>query len=103
MFSLIKRSSIPANSNIIYTKPVYELKEQVDGKIKRKARLVATDKTEYPKDRTSAPVLMIESRNFLLGLSAQEDEELDTLDISQAYMHAPISKDIPTYNVYIDY
>ena len=97
VFSLIKRSSIPANSNIIYTKPVYELKEQVDGKIKRKARLVATDKTEYPKDRTSAPVLMIESRNFLLGLSAQEDEELDTLDISQAYMHAPISKDIPTY------
>jgi hypothetical protein len=87
-------ATVARGVNIVGTRFVYKLKRNADNTIdKYKARLVAQGYTqEYYWDylQTFAPVNSATTLRFLLIVSLVYGLELDHLDVSVAFLHAPI-------------
>lgn len=88
----------PSNKNIIDSKWVFTLKNDVNGNCtKHKARLVARGfKQEYPNDydKTYAPVARITTFRFLLALSNQFDLLIHQMDVKTAFLNGNLKEEI---------
>jgi len=96
VFSVIK--NIPKNANIVSSKWIFKYKRNAEGNvIKRKARLVARGFTqEYGIDfyETFSPTLKQDSLRLIIALAVQYNFEIKQIDITAAYLNAPLSENI---------
>lgn len=94
-------------TNIIKPKWVYQIKTNEKREVvKLKSRLVAkgfTQKYGVDYDETFAPVVKMTSLRVFLSISASLDWEIDQIDVTTAYLNAPLEEEIymeqpPGYN-----
>ena len=94
----IPRSEIKGK-NIVSVRWVYDIKLETDMEtIKRyKARLVArgfTQRYGVDYDEIFAPTMNVKSMRILLALAAREGIEVQQYDVSNAFLHASLDKDV---------
>lgn len=83
----------------IRSKWVFKIKRDPDGKIERyKARLVTQGYGQHPgedfnPEKTFAPTMKMAAIRALLGLAALEDWEVESVDISNAYLNGVMPED----------
>ena len=95
----VKRSSMPKGSNVVSVRWVYDIKLETDMEtVKRyKARLVArgfTQRYGVDYDDIFAPTMNIKSMRILLALAARDGIEVQQYDVSNAFLHASLDKDV---------
>ena len=96
VFEIIK--NIPKGANIIMPKWIFKYKRNADGKIiKRKARLVAmgcTQEEGVDFQNTFSPTMKQDSLRILTAFAVQNDFNIKQLDITAAYLNAPLTENI---------
>ena len=97
-FTLIKRSSCPADRKLVTCKWCFEFKRDVTGKIIRhKARLVARGFSQRPGIdyfETFAPVAKFTTLRILLMLAAAADWEIHQMDVKTAFLCGDLDEEI---------
>src|SRR6266480_778413 len=97
-FTLIKRSSCPADRKLVTCKWCFEFKRDVTGKIIRhKARLVARGVSQRPGIdyfETFAPVAEFTTLRILLMLAAAADWEIHQMDVKTAFLYGDLEAEI---------
>ena len=77
---------------------VFKVKENADGSIERyKARIVAQGYAQKPHldyTETFAPVAKFNSLRTVIALAAMEDMELDSMDVSSAFLNGDLDEEI---------
>ena len=88
----------PPNRKIIGSKWVFKWKIDANGIVERyKARLVAqgcTQKFGLDYEETFSPVVRFESIRFLLAMGAQHKLQLHQMDVSTAFLHGELTKEV---------
>ena len=86
----------PDGAIILDTKLFMLQKMSADDSLKCKARLVVKGFMQPPDSygTTAAPVLLEPALNCLLAVSAANDLDIQHLDYSQAFLHAPIDREL---------
>ncbi|SLM41026.1 Reverse transcriptase, RNA-dependent DNA polymerase [Lasallia pustulata] len=88
----------PDGANCVSMKWVFTVKKNLDGTIERfKARLVARGFTQvYGEDftETFAPTVRVDTLRLFLAIAAKEDQELQTIDIRNAFTESKLKERI---------
>ena len=88
----------PKDKNVIKSKWVYDIKRRPDGsEIKKKARFVAKGFSQIQGHDywdTFSPTAKATSLRILFAKAASEDMAIKQLDVSTAYLYAPIEEEI---------
>ena len=87
----------PLGKKLVDLKWVLTLKDEPNGSIRHKARLVARGFTQVPGEdfgETFAPVGKYTSGRILLGYAAQTGSLAIHMDVSTAYLNAPLKEEI---------
>jgi hypothetical protein len=97
-FRYVKRSSLPAGTNIMGYRWVFKVKLKADGTIDRyKARLVAkgfTQKEGIDYNETFAPVVRYKSLRMILVIATVFNYELTQMDVVTAFLNALVDEDV---------
>ena len=97
-WTLVLRSSIPADANVIRCHFVFALKRNFDGTVEKfKARLVAdgnTQKFGVDFDRVFSTVVKPQTIRLALILAVAHDWNITSIDIRQAYLQADLDKPV---------
>ena len=96
VFKFLSINQLPKNSNIIPSKLFFKMKFNAKGNFtKLKARLVAGGHKQKNTSFTSTSFGMIETPTVFLmaSLASLHNHSLATLDVPQAYLHAPLEQD----------
>ena len=90
--------SLPPGKNVVGCKWVFTIKYRADGTIeRRKSRLVAKSYTQQEGVNytyTFSPVAKLAYVKLLLGLAAVKGLELTHMDVSNAFLHSDLDKEI---------
>lgn len=96
-------AELPKGRKAIGSKWVFKIKRDPDGNIERyKARLIAQGYGQRPggdfnPGKTFAPTMKMAAIRALLGLAALEDWEVESVDISNAYLNGVMPEDEVVY------
>ncbi|MGB9152505.1 MAG: reverse transcriptase domain-containing protein, partial [Alphaproteobacteria bacterium] len=97
-FRYVKRSSLPADVNIMDYRWLFRVKLNSSGKVERyKARLVAkgfTQKEGIDYNETFAPVVKYKSLRIILALAYMLNYELKQMDVITAFLNAKLDEDV---------
>lgn len=89
--------SVPAGANILSSKWVFKTKVAANSSIRYKARLVIRGFEQIggvDYDETFAPVAKLVSLRMLLALSAQQDWNIEQLDVVTAFLNPAVDGDV---------
>lgn len=98
-----ERVQLPPDRKSIGSKWVFKIKRDADGNIKKyKGRLVAQGFSQRPgidfiEDQTFAPTMRFAALRSILNIVAQEDWELESVDVDNAYLNGDMPADQVVY------
>src|SRR5437879_11257032 len=91
-------TSLPNGKKAIDCKWIFRVKYNADGSLsKRKARLVARGFSQRPGidySQTFSPVIRHESIRILLSIAANENLEIEALDVVTAFLNGEVSEEL---------
>lgn len=89
---------LPSNRKVLYTKWVFRTKRDSSGKIERyKARLVVRGCSQaegIDYQETYSPVIRYTSVRFLCALAVKYGLKMHQMDVTTAYLHGDLEKEI---------
>jgi len=99
VWEVVKLSQVPPGTNILGSHFIYDLRRKADGSINKwKARLVADgnhqrqDRGDF--DRIFSTVVKLDTVRAMLVLACAEDLELSSIDVTRAYLYAPVNEEL---------
>ena len=98
VFQYVKRSTLPADVNIMDYRWIFRVKLNSSGNVARyKARLVAkgfTQKEGIDYNETFAPVVKYKSLRIIIALANMLNYELKQMDVITAFLNAKLDEDV---------
>lgn len=88
---------LPKNRKALKNKWVFKIKNEGNGQVKYKARLVVkgfSQKQGIDYEEIFSPVVKMSSIRVILGLVASQDLEVEQLDVKTAFLHGDLAEEI---------
>lgn len=96
-WSLVERSEIPENQNILKSRWVFKRKNERNIGTKYKARLVIkgfADRNQYDLTETFAPVARLSDVRFLLSVANKYNLDIHQMDVKTAFLNGKLEKSV---------